>query len=226
MGAQPAARRGRLSATRRARRKRGKNARRASQVGRVRGAPPIEQPPFDATGALASTHVPSEQALPIAQSDEEPHFVGQSPARQRYAPQDVVAPSAAMRAEKSPEQRATFGAHTPPRQAFPLAQSLSATQNVRQATPSVSHAYAPQLSVTAAGQAPLPSQVAARVATEVAHPALRHESAVLAKPAQLSLVAPSQAIARHFGFRKVGEQMDEIDGLEEVFLLRRSELFE
>ncbi len=32
--------------------------------------------------------------------------------------------------------------------------------------------------------------------------------------------APSQAIARGFGFVKVGEQMDEVDGLEEVFLLK------
>jgi len=32
--------------------------------------------------------------------------------------------------------------------------------------------------------------------------------------------APSQAIARGLGFVKVGEQMDEVDGLEEVFLLR------
>ena len=32
--------------------------------------------------------------------------------------------------------------------------------------------------------------------------------------------APSHAIARRFGFTKVGEQMDEKDGLEEVFVLR------
>lgn len=32
--------------------------------------------------------------------------------------------------------------------------------------------------------------------------------------------APSQAIARGLGFVKVGEQMDEVDGLEEVFLLK------
>jgi RimJ/RimL family protein N-acetyltransferase len=30
---------------------------------------------------------------------------------------------------------------------------------------------------------------------------------------------PSQRIAKHFGFRKVGSQMDEIDGLEDIFLL-------
>lgn len=29
---------------------------------------------------------------------------------------------------------------------------------------------------------------------------------------------PSQRIARRFGFRKIGEQQDEVDGLEEVFL--------
>lgn len=30
---------------------------------------------------------------------------------------------------------------------------------------------------------------------------------------------PSQALARHFGFKKIGEHQDEIDGLEEVFVL-------
>lgn len=35
----------------------------------------------------------------------------------------------------------------------------------------------------------------------------------------------SQAIARRFGFTKVGEQIDDVDGLEEVFLLKRSQLF-
>ena len=34
--------------------------------------------------------------------------------------------------------------------------------------------------------------------------------------------APSQAIARSLGFVKVGEQIDEVDGLEEVFLLKHS----
>lgn len=34
--------------------------------------------------------------------------------------------------------------------------------------------------------------------------------------------APSQAIARSLGFVKVGEQMDEVDGLEEVFLFKDS----
>lgn len=37
--------------------------------------------------------------------------------------------------------------------------------------------------------------------------------------------AASHALARRFGFRKIGEQMDEADGLEEVLLLESSMLF-
>jgi RimJ/RimL family protein N-acetyltransferase len=35
--------------------------------------------------------------------------------------------------------------------------------------------------------------------------------------------APSQAIARRFGFTKVGEHIDEKDGLEEIFVLRAAD---
>ena len=37
---------------------------------------------------------------------------------------------------------------------------------------------------------------------------------------------PSQRIAQHFGFRKVGMQIDEIDGPEEIFVLETSALLE
>ena len=36
--------------------------------------------------------------------------------------------------------------------------------------------------------------------------------------------AASQAIARRFGFKKIGEQIDEVDGLEEVFFVKGADL--
>jgi len=62
-----------------------------------------------------------------------------------------------------------FGLHAPPSQTVPAAQSKSPAQLVAQAPPDP-HMYMPQLLVTAAPQAPAPSQLAAAVCVALLGP--------------------------------------------------------
>jgi hypothetical protein len=67
---------------------------------------------------------------------------------------------------------ARWATQRPPSQVFPVAQSAAVVHEVAHTAPL--HAYAPHIVGVAAGQAPMPSQVAAVTAAPIAQPAMRH----------------------------------------------------
>jgi hypothetical protein len=155
-------------------------------------------PELPVSAPAGATHFPeaTSHVAPATHASLEVHVLAQLPVVSHLkGAHAVVVPSTAIEVCSSTHFAAET--HLPLLHRPPCVQSASTLHAVLHVPIASSHTYAPQSVGVAAGQLPLPSQLAAAIAPAAPQLALRHDTSLPTNPLQLARVWPSHVCVSH-----------------------------